>query len=129
MPKKLMTRTNSLASITVVFALNSFFFGGSLLKPSSVQAGSNGCGSGWASKAASNLSGFGGRFRGACNTHDICYETKGRSKPSCDDQFHRDLKRACNGLWIKGPCLGAAYTFWRAVAIGGHDAYRASQRR
>ena len=31
----------------------------------------------------------------ACKIHDHCYQTKGRSQKSCDDEFYHNMKKLC----------------------------------
>jgi hypothetical protein len=126
-------RSNSSISVLAVLILNSLILSGSLLKPPSAKAGSNGCGSGWKSQLAANASGFAGVFRQACDAHDICYDTRGNSKPYCDNKFHKDMQNVCKskyGTWnpVRPTCLSAAHVFWRSVASFGHNAYHEAQR-
>ena len=74
-------------------------------------------------------------FANACNHHDCCYGTCGKSKAECDSTFFEELLGAC-GLnpanLVSG--IGAMYCaqiagiYFAAVAGGGADAYQAAQQ-
>lgn len=58
--------------------------------------------------------------KGACNKHDQCYATYGKSKGTCDDEFESDLKSAC-GREYGGPTWRkyvkyADPRYWECVA-------------
>lgn len=118
------------------------FFLGSLLvfeKPSSVAQDSvNGCGSGSMSRGIlARLTPASKRqFHQACNDHDACYETPGRSREDCDRAFRPRMMRLCDDLsGLSGiRCRSAATAYSRAVTIGGPGfvpgrAYTAAQRQ
>jgi len=64
-------------------------------------------------------------FRPVCNGHDICYQTCGSDKSSCDSQFLSDMRDICNSFlpWlpqVAARCHVTALVFYRAVvAFGG----------
>lgn len=74
-------------------------------------------------------------FAEACNHHDCCYGTCGKSKADCDSTFLEELLDACAinpaGL-VSG--IGAMYCaqiagiYFAAVAGGGADAYQVAQQ-
>ncbi|MCU7843182.1 MAG: hypothetical protein KZQ93_05015 [Candidatus Thiodiazotropha sp. (ex Monitilora ramsayi)] len=47
-------------------------------------------------------------FESACNTHDICYQTIGRSRDGCDTSFRNDLVSSCEDKYLK-------FEAWRKV--------------
>ncbi|MCU7829564.1 MAG: hypothetical protein KZQ85_10905 [Candidatus Thiodiazotropha sp. (ex Myrtea sp. 'scaly one' KF741663)] len=47
-------------------------------------------------------------FEGACNTHDICYQTIGRSRDNCDTSFRNDLLSSCEDKYLK-------FEAWRKI--------------
>jgi len=69
-------------------------------------------------------------FRPACNRHDVCYTTCGKTKKQCDDQFYWDMIGICStvkeqiitiGPWdvdvsVKGECAVWAYVYYQSVA-------------
>jgi len=110
----------------------SLLFSTSLLvdiKP--VKAQSSGCGSGWSWYLTPNL-----WFKEACNNHDKCYDTFGKSKNDCDKQFHNEMLAACSREFpsvfqkISGQratCNGLADTYYTAVLEKGWESYRKAQ--
>lgn len=104
-------------------------------KPQKAQAQTAGCGSGSsvyllqiASPIASN------QFRVACDEHDTCYDTFGKSKEECDKAFHNRMLGICSSdhnTWLGKPlkiaCNGRADAYYSGVKNHGHDAYRNAQ--
>lgn len=95
------------------------------------RASPNGCGSGptWA-VTPNNITGA--SFESACNNHDTCYETLGRSKGSCDTQFYNEMVSACSAKYDTGlrfyGCTKAAGTYHYAVqGSKGRKAYNDAQ--
>jgi hypothetical protein len=81
----LLISTCSFVSATIVSSILSF-------NALPVLAQTAGCGSGWSNTALKYLSVVGSRqFRVACNEHDACYETYGKSKQECDKAFHNRM--------------------------------------
>lgn len=70
---------------------------------------------------------YNSKFRNACNEHDRCYSTPGKSKSSCDSEFLDDMIDTC--FYLDLACLGAANTYAGAVAFSpqGQEAYDDSQ--
>lgn len=75
-----------------------------------------------------------GYLQPACDTHDICYGTLGKTQKECDDAYHRDLIALCNKQHGKGTaaaegCIAFfANPFYYAVSSPlGTKAYRAAQ--
>lgn len=58
-----------------------------------------------------------GRFQQACNVHDACYHTVGRSKADCDSDFKTNMLKLCNNDIDIGPCKAAANVWYDAVHI------------
>jgi Group XII secretory phospholipase A2 precursor (PLA2G12)/Protein of unknown function (DUF1036) len=104
------------------------------------QADSNGCGSGRTAAITPNAP-AGVSFKTACDRHDVCYDTLGSDRRSCDDQFHNDMLTACReaypdgsffGQSIRKPqritCNGAADLYYQAVLSEGGSAHQEAQR-
>jgi RHS repeat-associated protein len=77
----------------------------------------NGCGSGWNEPLIPDL------FPAACNRHDYCYGTYGRSKWSCDKQFWKD-SFAESGPW---PILVTPTIYFLGPFLFGGSAYKEAQ--
>jgi Domain of unknown function (DUF4751)/Group XII secretory phospholipase A2 precursor (PLA2G12) len=106
-----------------------------LFDNSSAVAKSSGCGSGssWyllriGSPVAAN------QFRVACNEHDACYDTFGKSKQECDRAFHNKMLSTCardhNTLFgrpLKIACNGRADAYYTGVLENAQDAYDKAQ--
>lgn len=60
-----------------------------------------------------------------CNQHDLCYETCGIDRATCDNEFRSDMLRACRS---SAPCEFAAERFARAVILAGDRAFRREQQ-
>jgi hypothetical protein len=75
-------------------------------------------------------------FEPACNIHDICYETCGKTQEQCDNAFYENLKSLCAiryglrvgpldpgmQLWLARrfrECLRFARNYWLGVVNGG----------
>ncbi|KST69396.1 hypothetical protein [Mastigocoleus testarum] len=102
--------------------------------PGSKTYRTKGCGSGASWYFVPNSPRFGANFKPACNNHDICYETKGKSKSSCDKRFLFEMKSACrrkyNSIVEKAfipKCYAVAYTYYQGVVKGGASAYKKAQ--
>lgn len=70
-------------------------------------------------------------FKPACDEHDTCYSTPGRSKASCDSEFLANMNTLCatfafGGL---GVCQAEAQVYYQAVrsAPQAQDGYNAGQ--
>jgi len=74
----------SVASALLILLLSSFSSANAALVCDSYQPVINGC-SDWGVNDLNFVTDFGG----ACNTHDICYQTIGRSQSKCDSDFRR----------------------------------------
>ena len=67
-------------------------------------------------------------FYPACQKHDQCYETCGKTKGYCDDAFHDDLKNECRSLDVgETPCLTVAKSYYLGVSKGGNTAWKEAQ--
>jgi hypothetical protein len=70
-------------------------------------------------------------FLSACNRYDVCYDSLGTSKSSCDSTFKSDMKRICNieytGRFGRIVCSGAVNAYYSGVVIAGDGAYYDSQ--
>ncbi|XP_021376389.1 uncharacterized protein LOC110465115 [Mizuhopecten yessoensis] len=74
---------------------------------------------------------FKGRFKPACNMHDICYycmKRFGLSRLQCDKRFRRNMKKRCNSVKGKNPvdtffkresCKTHADIYFAGVRAGG----------
>jgi hypothetical protein len=47
-------------------------------------------------------------FEGACNAHDICYQTIGRTQSECDSNFRNDLLSSCEDKYLR-------FKAWRKI--------------
>lgn len=54
-------------------------------------------------------------FNPVCNVHDICYETSGRSKLSCDQATRDSLVSLCAALFAHPPTQSRAASFFCGV--------------
>jgi len=75
-----------------------------------------------------------GRFHRACDVHDKCYGTYGKSKGGCDRYFLKRMKKRCNMDHpefgpMRSRCLASARQYHKAVAVLGGPAYRDAQRK
>lgn len=94
-----------------------------------------GCGSGWSNTALKYLSLVGSRqFRVACDEHDVCYDTFGKSKQDCDKAFHNRMLGICArdhntivGIPARRLCNGRADAYYTGVLKGGQDKYDKAQ--
>ena len=71
-------------------------------------------------------------FTSACDAHDNCYGTCGKSKEACDDRFCRDLGRKCDELsgWrvlFRSDCKTQAALYCAAVKVVGKFWYDKAQ--
>jgi hypothetical protein len=74
------------------------------------------------------------QFRVACDEHDACYDTLGKSRQECDNAFHNRMLGICArdhntilGKPLKVKCNGRADAYYAAVKKHGGDAYRKAQ--
>jgi hypothetical protein len=102
---------------------------------SSAVAQTSGCGSGssWyllriGTPIAAN------QFRVACNEHDACYDTYGKSKQECDTAFHNRMLGICArdhntilGRPLKIACNGRADAYYVGVRDHAQEAYDQAQ--
>jgi len=69
-------------------------------------------------------------FKDACNTHDICYCTAGKSQGDCDTEFLNNLLKSCSST-ISGildpACEVFAYGYYEAVSDLGQNPYYTAQ--
>lgn len=100
-----------------------------------VLAQTAGCGSGWNNTAAKVLTPIASnQFRVACDEHDVCYDTYGKSKQGCDKSFHNRMLGICAsdhntilGRPLRIACNGRADAYYAAVRDHGSDAYNRAQ--
>lgn len=98
-------------------------------------AQTSGCGSGSSVYLLRIFSPVGSnQFRVACNEHDACYDTFGKSQQDCDKAFHNRMLGICArdhntifGRPLKIACNGRADAYYAAVRDHGGDAYRKAQ--
>ena len=75
---------------------------------------------------------FGFQFSNCCAGHDNCYETCGREKKDCDDEFKKCMVDACHQVTHKlsrGSCVHKAQLYHDAVKNHGQDAYDKAQKK
>jgi hypothetical protein len=104
-------------------------------KPKPATAQTAGCGSGASVYLLKILSPVGSRqFRVACNEHDTCYDTFGKSQQECDKAFHNRMLGICAsdhntilGRPLRIACNGRADAYYAGVRDNGADAYRKAQ--
>lgn len=95
-------------------------------------ASSNGCGP--ANSDFRPPQGFGSvDFRPPCNQHDLCYETCGADKTSCDLDLAAGIQDQCfagysSPLELAG-CVWASGIYFDAVFLGGGSAYEDAQKK
>lgn len=80
----------------------------------------NGCGPStmpkWLSEIADDVSGF----TDQCNYHHACYKDCSKTRSACDNEFHNDVKKMCEG---KGyGCAMLANLFHRSAKNNGEGA-------
>lgn len=108
-----------------------------LSNPKQVQAQTSGCGSGSSWYLLRILSPIGSsQFRVACNEHDACYDTLGKSQQECDKAFHNRMLGICakdHNTWFGKPlkiaCNGRADAYYTAVMENGGNAYNDGQAK
>ena len=70
-------------------------------------------------------------FRPACDAHDICYQTCGSNRETCDSSFRSDLFDICSAFRsirvIYAECIAKASIYYAAVAIAGGIAFESQQ--
>lgn len=104
-------------------------------KMKEVQAQPAGCGSGSSYYLAQIMTPIAAnQFKVACDEHDICYDTLGKSQQECDKAFHSRMLGICAsdhntilGKPLKIACNGRADAFYVAVRDHGEDAYKNAQ--
>jgi Group XII secretory phospholipase A2 precursor (PLA2G12) len=95
----------------------------------------NGCGDGKTAFLLSAASPIASRqFKVACNEHDTCYDTLGKSKSDCDKAFHNRMLGICArdhntffGRPLKIACNGRADAYYNSVRKFGGTAYDNAQ--
>jgi secretory phospholipase A2 len=94
----------------------------------------NGCGAeGSILKFPDTHTGSGASFLSACDTHDQCYSDCKKSKQECDDEFLKDLHKACENAPNKeslgyADCRSRALLYYAGVANGGSSAFDAARK-
>jgi len=106
-----------------------------IFEQSSATAQTSGCGSGiyWYLLRVKPLVPV-QQFDVACNEHDACYDTYGKSKEECDKAFHNRMLGICArdhntifGRPLRIACNRNADAFYAAVSAGARDAYNQGQ--
>lgn len=64
-----------------------------------------------------------------CNEHDDCYDTCGRKKSDCDNQFRTCTVNACKKGEIVSNCVFAAAIMYTGVKVFGDEPYNESQAK
>ena len=74
------------------------------------------------------------QFKAACNEHDDCYDTYGKSKQECDDAFRKRTNSICSRDHktlverpLKIQCFAMAKTYYIGVRDLGQSAYENAQ--
>ena len=100
---------------------------------SGIDTSGEGCGSGWTTKIVRDEF-WDVNFTGACNNHDLCYDTCGMTKEYCDDTFLIDMISVCENTYPsdsektqRDACLAAANLYFEGVDTAGDDAYNDAQ--
>jgi hypothetical protein len=68
-----------------------------------------------------------GRFRSACDNHDRCYMTPGRSKFYCDNQMFEDMSKICKSQ--NSSCFSVPDEYYYGVDKYGQEPYDTSQKK
>jgi len=74
-------------------------------------------------------------FKSACEWHDECYRTRGKSKTTCDWDFYNRMMSVCynqlfwKGVGSYGNCAVTAGIYYGAVWFFGKDAYNRAQKK
>ena len=75
-------------------------------------------------------------FFKACLKHDFCYHhepaTNNLSKKTCDEKFFNNMTLVCNAENNRlkyFTCLGAAWSFYQAVKVGGKKSWECSDSK
>lgn len=92
---------------------------------------SNGCGPGNAPGLVRDTWGS-IDFRTACDHHDACYATQGKTKDTCDRAFLGDMQAACRDTFsedgiVRRSCYGLANDYFAAVWAAAGGAYDNAQ--
>ena len=66
-------------------------------------------------------------FLDACNGHDICYDTCGNDRWTCDQQFYSDMLAVCNQSQCTFDCYDDAFNYYKGVRNLGLIPYRSAQ--
>ncbi len=86
------------------------------------------CGSGITEKIIPDKP-FGFNFTSACQNHDNCYGTCGKSKAECDQQFLDDMLAICEAKYFsQHGCNNTAYIYHGAVNNHGQGPYDQAQK-
>ncbi|CAN8001465.1 unnamed protein product [Ixodes hexagonus] len=92
------------------------------------RSSANGCGTGGFRLPASALPHP--DFETCCNRHDICYDTCGENKTSCDERFGKCMTGVCETM-ISGRdnCLATSRLFTTMTTNHGCDPFLQSQKK
>lgn len=117
---------------TTLLSVPIFMIGAESINPRASFAASDGCGSGRLGRVIPNNPTFGASFKPACDTHDTCYETLGKLKEDCDNQFYNDMVAICSNSYADSPkklwvCKKVAGAYYYAVNKRGGEPYRQAQ--
>jgi hypothetical protein len=63
----------------------------------------------------------------ACEVHDVCYATIGKTRRQCDELFYSKLKEACDETTTDLTCRIDAYSYYWVVASFGKQSYNETQ--
>lgn len=69
-------------------------------------------------------------FKDACNTHDVCYCTAGKSQGDCDTEFRGNLLKSCSSTvtgFLDPACEVFALGYYEAVSDLGQTAFTTAQ--
>jgi len=91
----------------------------------------NGCGAGMLAVLVPNAP-LGFNFTDACNFHDRCYATIGKTQQECDLAFYNSMLAACTAQAVGqiqlAACRAAAGVYYGAVVGFGQPWHTAAQR-
>uniref|UniRef100_A0A6B0UWN1 Putative phospholipase a2 group xii n=1 Tax=Ixodes ricinus TaxID=34613 RepID=A0A6B0UWN1_IXORI len=92
------------------------------------RSSANGCGTGDFKIPASALPHP--EFETCCNRHDICYDTCGENRTSCDEIFEKCMTGVCQTrASSKDNCLATSRLFTTMTAEHGCDPFLKSQKK
>ncbi len=89
--------------------------------------GGNGCGAKGSMWSFPGTGPGGANFERACNKHDDCYSTCGKTQAECDEKFMTDLFNECAAVNGGGKCEAMAGAYHKGVQWGGKKPHKDAQ--